>query len=507
MSEVKTGQIRSGSADGSQSTSGLKGQLGTLDIALTTLAYAGPLAGTAGYITFVVGFGNGLGAPSAFLVVMAAFLLFAVGYSALSRFVPNPGAFYAYITSGLGRAAGLGAAFMVLASYFCIGVGFYGFAGLAFQDLVVGWGGPKIEWYFYSLIFWAVVGTLAYFHIAVSAKVLGVVLIVEVLLALMFDAAVMVQGGAEGISLAPFTWEAFSSGNVGLALIFGGALFCGFEATAIYREETKNPDKTIPRATYLVVLFIGCFYALTSWALITGLGNSQAVALSTANTATAFFDVSKVFVGDFFYKIVTLLLITSIFASHLSIQNATTRYVFSLAIDGVFPKALGVAHSKHSSPARASLTCSLIYLLLTASMIFAGLSATKIYAWFCGLASFSILIAMAITSLSAIVYFRRNKHHPVNAWQSLIAPGLSLLTLGAMILLAAENFATLIDDSQALADVMMYGVVLTFVFGFIYALWLKKSKPHIYQRIGRQMRDDIVKDQTDFNSLKPLNLR
>lgn len=100
---------------------------------------------------------------------------------------------------------------------------------------------------------------------------------------------------------------------------------------------------------------------------------------------------------------------------------------------------------------------------------------------------------MAITSLSAIVYFRRNKHHPVNAWQSLIAPGLSLLTLGAMILLAAENFATLIDDSQALADVMMYGVVLTFVFGFIYALWLKKSKPHIYQRIGRQMRDDIVK--------------
>ncbi|MGH9949261.1 MAG: amino acid transporter, partial [Pyrinomonadaceae bacterium] len=76
----------------------LKGHLGTLDIVLATLAYTAPLAGTAGYITFVVGFGNGLGAPSAFLAVMLAFLIFSVGYGALSRYIPNPGAFYAYIT-------------------------------------------------------------------------------------------------------------------------------------------------------------------------------------------------------------------------------------------------------------------------------------------------------------------------------------------------------------------------------------------------------------------------
>ncbi|MGM3216514.1 APC family permease [Pseudomonas sp. PhalM4] len=505
MRNVSAEPLSQRPAEASQSSSGLKGHLGTLDLALTTLAYAGPLAGTAGYITFVVGFGNGLGAPSAFLAVMGAFLLFAVGYSALSRFVPNPGAFYAYITSGLGRPAGLGSAFMVLASYLCIGVGFYGFAGLAFQDLVVGWGGPKIEWYYYSLLYWITVGTLAYFHIAISAKVLGVVLIVEVMLAFIFDVAVMAQGGAEGISLTPFTWEAFNSGNLGLALIFGGALFCGFEATAIYREETRDPDKTIPRATYLVVIFIGTFYALTSWALITGIGNSQAVAVSAANPAGAFVDVAKTFVGDFFYKAVTLLLITSIFASHLSIQNATTRYVYSLSVDGVFPKCLGVAHSKHHSPARASLTCSFIYLVLTIAMIAAGLSAAKIYSWFAGLASYSILIAMAATSLSAIAYFRRFKHHPVNAWQSLIAPTLSVLTLGTMVYLATLNFATLIDSSQALADFMMLAVVATFVIGFTYACWLKKSKPHVYQRIGRQMRDVADSDPTQLTNCKPVS--
>lgn len=492
---------------GSGTKNGLTGQLGTLDIALATLAYSGPLAGTAGYITFVVGFGNGLGAPSAFLAVTVAFLLFAVGYGALSRFVPNPGAFYAYITSGLGRSAGLGSAFVVLASYLCIGVGFYGFAGLATQDLVVGWGGPKIEWYYFALIFWVAVATLAYFHIAVSAKVLGVVLIVEVLLAFIFDASVFASGGPEGVSLTPFTWQAFTSGNLGLALIFGGALFCGFEATAIYREETKDPEKTIPRATYLVVIFIGVFYALTSWALITGLGNSQAVEQSVAGTATAFTSVAKTFVGDWFYKIVSLLILTSIFASHLSIQNATTRYVYSLARDGVFPRFLGVAHSKHHSPARASLTCSVIYLVLTACMIMAGLSATKIYSWFAGLASYAILIAMTVTSLSAFVFFRRYRNYPVNLWQSAIAPILSVLSLGAMVLLATENFATLIDDSQALADFMMYAVVSTFVGGFIYAEWLKRTKPATYKSIGRQTPEEVPTEPselTGFGTLKSI---
>ncbi|WP_019579861.1 APC family permease [Pseudomonas mandelii] len=468
---------------------GLKGDLGTLDIALATLAYAGPLAGTAGYITFVVGFGNGLGAPSAFLAVMVAFLFFSVGYGALSRYVPNPGAFYAYITAGLGRPSGLGSAFLVLSSYFCIGVGFYGFAGLATQQLVEGWGGPVIDWWYYSLIFWITVATLAYFHVAISAKVLGVVLIIEVLLAAVFDIAVFSQGGKEGISLEPFTWHAFTSGQLGIAMIFGAALFCGFEATAIYREETRNPSVTIPRATILVVVFIGIFYAVTSWALITGLGNSQAVAISVANPAGAFFDVAKQFAGELFYKLVTILLITSTFAAHLSIQNVTTRYVYSLAVDGVFPASLGVAHQRHFSPSRASMTSSLLYLIFTSLLILAGLSAADIYSWFAGLASFSILIAMAITSLSAIVYFRRNRDTEVTFWQGTLTPSVALISLCVMIYLAVQNFTSLINGSQAVADIMMLGTVATFVIGFVYALRLRTSRPNVFARIGRQLRN------------------
>jgi len=465
----------------------LKGQLGALDIALATLAYAGPLAGTAGYITFIIGYGNGLGAPLTFIAVMLTFLLFAVGYSAQTRFVPNPGAFYAYITAGLGRSNGLGSSFLILGSYLSIGVGFYGFAGIITKQFAENLFGPlPLDWWAFSLIYWATVGALAYFHVAVSAKVLGVLLIAEVAVVVVFDALVMVAGGREGISLEPLSWQAFTSGQLGIAFIFGAALFCGFEATAIYREETRDPERTIPRATYGVALFIGIFYAITSWALITALGTSKAVELSVADPANAFFVVTKEFGGQILFDIVSVLLLTSTFAAHLSIQNVTTRYVYSLSVDGVFPKSLGIAHAIHNSPSRASVTVSFVYLALTALLVVAGLTAEQIYSWFAGLASFSILLAMAVTSLSAFVYFRRNPTSGVNVWQGTIAPALSTICLGIMVILGVYNFASLINGSQTLANIMLIGVSSTYVVGFAYARHLRSARPDVFARIGRQ---------------------
>ena len=46
------------------------------------------------------------------------------------------------------------------------------------------------------------------------------------------------------------------------------AAFMGFEATTIYSEEAKDPSRTVPRATYLSVLIIGVFYAISTWCMV-----------------------------------------------------------------------------------------------------------------------------------------------------------------------------------------------------------------------------------------------
>jgi amino acid transporter len=57
--------------------------------------------------------------------------------------------------------------------------------------------------------------------------------------------------------------------------------FVGFEATAIYREEARNPDRTVPHATYIAVGFLGLFYAFISWIIIQAFGNLGAVDAAT----------------------------------------------------------------------------------------------------------------------------------------------------------------------------------------------------------------------------------
>jgi amino acid transporter len=142
-----------------------------------------------------------------------------------------------------------------------------------------------------------------------------------------------------GISAIPFTIEAFTSGHLGNALVFTVALFTGFEAIAIYREETINPEKTIPRAITLTVLCVGAFYILTSWAAITGLGNTNAVSAATNDLAGSFFTVATTYLGTVFVDLTSVLLLTSVFAAHLAIQNVATRYVYSLSKDGILPRA------------------------------------------------------------------------------------------------------------------------------------------------------------------------
>src|SRR5690625_7396647 len=53
-----------------------------------------------------------VGIPVAFLAIGAVLMLFSVGYVAMSRYVTNAGAFYAYIARGIGKPFGVGAAWI-----------------------------------------------------------------------------------------------------------------------------------------------------------------------------------------------------------------------------------------------------------------------------------------------------------------------------------------------------------------------------------------------------------
>ena len=84
---------------------------------LMVVAAAAPLSTVGGNVPIAMALGDSTGIPVAFLVAGVIFLLFAASFVAMSKYVSDTGAFYAYIQKGLGKAVGTGAVVLALPAY------------------------------------------------------------------------------------------------------------------------------------------------------------------------------------------------------------------------------------------------------------------------------------------------------------------------------------------------------------------------------------------------------
>lgn len=464
----------------------LSGRMGVIELALTVLAFAAPLASVVGVLPLVIASG-GVGGPMAFVAATVLLLLFSVGYTTMSRYLPNPGAFYAYISAGLTKVLGLGASFVAMLGYLMIGLGVTLFFGIVAQDLVVTtFHGPSLPWWSYSLALVIIVGLFGYFRIGLSARVLSVVMVLEIVIVLIFDIAVGTDGGPEGRSLTPFAWNSFTSGTVGIAVLFAVITFIGFEATAIFREETKNPRRTVPRATYLAVLFIGVFYIITSWLMIVAYGTTNAPAVAGANAPAMFTDAMNGFVGGWARDAISVLVVTSAFAAVLSCQNIVARYGYSLGVDKALPTVLGRVHPRHGSPYVSSLVFSGIFLV--GVLGFSRSDPAISYAWLAGAGGFPLLILMFLTSVAVLVYFFRSRAtiDDSTRWHTVIAPALATLGMGAALYLSFTNFVLLTGGDNGIAIVLQVVIWAVFLGGIVLALVYRARRPEVYARLGRQ---------------------
>ena len=462
----------------------LKGKIGTFELVMTVLAFSAPIAVVAAFSPFVIIY-DGAGAPFAYVVGALLLLLFAVGYTAMSRYIPNAGAFYAYITAGLGRSFGLGASFLAMLGYVLMAVGTVAFFGVVTNALVVDvFHGPNIAWQVYSVACLLGVGALGYFRIDLSAKVLLIAMTAEVAIVLLFDFAVVGDGGPEGRSLAPLSWGAFSSGSVGLAVLFAATSFLGFEATAIFREETKDPDRTVPRATYAAVISIGLFYIGSVWALVTAYGASAVQDEANKNYVGMFNDAIQSYVGVWARDVVQVLIVTSGFACLLSVQNILARYVYSLGVDKALPSVLGRVNPKHGSPSIASVTVSAV--LLVTLLAVSGSDPTHTYGMLAGAGGYAIMVLMFLTGVSVVVFFRKQPTAEVSLWHRLIAPSVSAITMAGVIYLATTNFTTMTGGSTVGTITLQAIIWGTYVVGVLLALVYRYKRPQVFTRIGRQ---------------------
>ena len=449
----------------------LTGQLGVGAIVFMVIAAAAPLTVIGGNVPLAVAGGNGVGAPVGFLIAATVLLIFAVGFVTMTPHVKEAGAFFSYVGAGLGPRAGLGAAFVALVAYTAIQVGIYGYMGWAANDLVTYFGGLEVPWWVYSFVTLAVVGVLGYRHIELSARVLGVALVGEITIMLALDVAVFARGGASGPVWSSFAPDNVLTSGLGVAVLFALTGFIGFEATAVFRDEARTPERTVPRATYLAVTIIGVFYAVSCWALVTAAGAADAVTVAQQTLdgeGNMMLDTASSYLGEALRDVMNVLLITSLFACVLSFHNVLARYQFTLANRGVLPARLGTTNPRHHAPSFSSVVQTVTAAVVLLALVLVGLDPlVGVFGSMAGVSTVGMVLLMAVTSVAALVFFaRRPELARGKVVQTRVAPAVAVLGLVTCGWLVLSNFTLVTGGSAGVSAVLALIPVAAFVGGF-----------------------------------------
>src|ERR1700750_2228723 len=169
--------------------------LGVGDLVFFIVAASAPLTAVAGGPVAAYLVTGNKGVAFMFIPLGIVLALFAVGYAAMSRHVANAGAFYAYVARGLGKVQGVGAAFVALIAYNAMQIGIYGLFGVALGAFMSSKLHITAEWYVWCLVGGALLGGLGVLQIDLNARVLAVLLVLEILVVALFDFAILGEPG------------------------------------------------------------------------------------------------------------------------------------------------------------------------------------------------------------------------------------------------------------------------------------------------------------------------
>jgi len=396
----------------------------------------------------IVGKAAGIAGSSlwlSFLIAASVGMLTGLSYMELISMFPQTAAEYVYVKNSLrSKATAFVAAWMMLAA----GIVSASTVAIGFANYFVGLFGGYVT--LVAVILVVVLSAVNLWGISESTKLNVVFSSIEIVGLLIVIVAALPTLGTVNLFEMP-------NGIIGVisasALIFFA--FTGFESIANAAEETKNPEKTAPRALLIAITVTTIIYVLVSVSVVNLVSYEQLA----ASPAPLSFAVSQAFGSNAF----TLMSSIALFATAntvLIILIATSRIVYGLSKDGALPQLFSHLLKRRHTPWAAIL----VIMIFTA--VFAFFENIHVVA---GIADFSLFIVYGFVNLSLIILRFKQPHKerkfkvPLNMGK---LPLLPLLGLMLTVLLAA-NLDLL---------VILLGIIIVFVAIPVYYLLKRITK-------------------------------
>ena len=502
------------SADSARLKAGAVGLVGVL---LMAVANAAPITAMSFNVPIAIGYGNGISASAGFLFATIVLTIFAVGFVSMARYITTAGAFYGFITQGLGQLWGMASGLIAAVAYIIFEASLVGGFSYFASEYVLKPAGINVNWMIIAIIGIIVIAVLTFYSVTLAAGVLGVTLVLEVLLLGALGLSVLFKGGPDGYMFGEIVppQNAFTSlpedafgtgvaaGVAAIGIFFAFWSWVGFETTAVYGEESKNPKRNVPIATMIAVIGLGLFYTFMSWMVVVGNGAAKSVEVSAgAAPVDLWLGLVDANLGGFMVLFYKILLVIGSFACAMAFHNAASRYIFAMgreSASGFLRRTIGSVNVKHGSPATASFVQSAITLVLCILfLLFTNVYVegeavpelvpyVNVYGLLALIGTAMILIVQTITSFAVISFFWVKKVHKGNVIATLICPILGAFGMlyALWLLWSNRNFAAGLAADSLVFTLMPVYVIGLLVIGFGYAAWVRAKRPDLYAEIGR----------------------
>jgi len=310
------------------------------------------------------GFG-GMAIATAIVIVMYFTMLFSIGE--MSAALPHTGGAYSFARAAMGPWGGFITGLAETIEYvMTTAVIVYFAAQYANGALMIFFGfqvAPFIMWFILYAIFIGVnaLGAAIGFRLAIVVSIMSIaILAVFVVVAFTSGAFQVDKLWDVVVTEGNSTFLPNGFGPVLLVIPFAMWFFLGIEELPLASEETKNPQRDIPRAG-IVALVTLLVCAIAIFIVNTGVNGATAIAASGQPLLDGF----ALMVPPALAGLLAIFALVGLLASLQGIMFAYARNMYSLSRAGYYPKFLSLTGTKRQTPVNALIVGAVIgYLAL-----------------------------------------------------------------------------------------------------------------------------------------------
>lgn len=335
-----------------------------------TLA-VGPIF-SAAFLAGTVAVFAGFNTPLSVLLAGLGVLGLAYALVLYGRRFAGAGGVHEYLRRGVHPSAGVvgGGAYLLGLLFLGAGGGFVA-DGYLMNELLRSELSIDLGWWLWALVFLAIALGVNYTGARAGIGAIALTAAIAAVPLAVVAAAILVEGGADGHTLAVFDPSRTSWDGVFHGILFAVSLFIGFEAVAALGEEARFPRRSIPVAMISSVAICLAFYLVVSYAGAIGFGEPALEQNAWFASANPFGELGEQYVGPTLGWLVSLAIVVDLLSVLIAFTLAASRLLMALAREGLLPGAVARTSPRFHSPVGGLAVIGVWALLV---MLWAGLT-------------------------------------------------------------------------------------------------------------------------------------